>query len=117
MDAYIIKMILDKKELIDFIDAGLASKATIVPVQANAPAPIEAAPKRGAPRGPRGSKVHDSIIRRLRSGSSSLKELRGALEADGLAPNSVSTGLALLQKSGQVERIGDGVYALRQAAE
>jgi len=41
-----------------------------------------------------------------------VKELKEALEHNDLAAGSLSTGLAMLQKSRVVERVGDGLYGL-----
>ena len=73
-----------------------------------------------AKRKPRGSKVNDTIVQALENGPMSAKDLRGTLEAAGLAPGSLSTGLALLQRSRTVKRLGEGLYGLatmQEAAE
>jgi hypothetical protein len=66
-----------------------------------------------APRAPRVSKVNTAIINALRSGDKGVKELKQALEDARLSPGSLSTGLAQLQKAAQVERLGGGLYGLR----
>jgi hypothetical protein len=69
----------------------------------------------------RGSKVNDTIIASLQSGPLSAKQLKQGLEDAGLAAGSLSTGLATLQKTRVVERVGEGLYGLvggyQQAAE
>jgi hypothetical protein len=65
-----------------------------------------------ATRGPRGSKVNTAILQALMGGSRTVKELKAALEAGNLSPGSLSTGLAVLQRSKQVQRIEDGLYGL-----
>ena len=72
-----------------------------------------------APRGKRKSKVIESIINRLKElGTGNASQLRHALAAAGLSESSLSTGLAILQKSGQIKRDDDGAYYLsaREAA-
>ena len=73
---------------------------------------------RGAPRGPRKSKVVNTILDALQGGSAPAAELRAALAARGMAESSLSTGLSILQKSGQIERDPNGNYFLtaREAA-
>ena len=66
-----------------------------------------------APRGKRKSKVVESIINRLKElGGGDASQLRHALTAAGLSESSLSTGLAILQKSGQIKRDGHGTYFL-----
>jgi hypothetical protein len=60
----------------------------------------------------RGSKVNDTIVAALQNGPLTAKELKEALEHGGLAAGSLSTGLAMLQKSRVIERVGDGLYEL-----
>ena len=38
--------------------------------------------------------------------------MRAALAREGMSESSLSTGLAILQKSGQIQREGDGTYFL-----
>jgi len=72
--------------------------------------PVEGTVAPGRPA--RGSKVNDTIIAALQNGPLTAKELKEALEHGGLAAGSLSTGLAMLQKSRVVERVGDGLYGL-----
>jgi predicted Rossmann fold nucleotide-binding protein DprA/Smf involved in DNA uptake len=65
----------------------------------------------------RSSKVNDTIIASLQTGPLSAKQLKQGLEDAGLAPGSLSTGLAALQKSGQIARVSEGVYGLVHAYE
>ena len=60
----------------------------------------------------RASKVNDTIIDALHKGSADAASLRSSLERAGLSANSLSTGLALLQKDGRVRRNDGGVYEL-----
>ena len=58
-----------------------------------------------APRGKRRSKVVESIINRLKElGHGDASQLRHALTAAGLSESSLSTGLSILQKGGQIQR-------------
>jgi predicted Rossmann fold nucleotide-binding protein DprA/Smf involved in DNA uptake len=66
-------------------------------------------------RAKRVSKVNTAIENALQSGPKSARDLKQALEEAHLSPGSVSTGLAQLQKSGQVERLGGGLYGLAGA--
>ena len=72
--------------------------------------PVEGTAAPGRPA--RGSKVNDTIVAALQNGPLTAKELKEALEHGGLAAGSLSTGLAMLQKSRVVERVGDGLYGL-----
>jgi DNA-binding transcriptional ArsR family regulator len=78
-------------------------------------------PKKAAPPKVRASKVNDAILATLRQhGEASVRELKEALEAVHLSAGSLSTGIAALTKSGQIERVREGVYGLvayEQAAE
>ena len=71
-----------------------------------------------APRGKRKSKVIETILETLGHSQASAAELRAALARAGMAESSLSTGLAILQKSGQIQRDGHGAYYLaeREAA-
>jgi DNA-binding transcriptional ArsR family regulator len=63
-------------------------------------------------RGPRGSKVNDAILDALQNSTLTVRQLKEALERAGMSPGSLSTGIAALTKSGQIERVGEGTYAL-----
>ena len=66
----------------------------------------------------RGSKVVDTILKTLEEAGpngAELKELRSDLGRAGLSENSLSTGLAILQKDGRVKRADDGFYSLAAA--
>lgn len=67
------------------------------------------------------SKVNGTILDVLQQhGEASVKELKEALESAGLSPGSLSTGIAMLQRSGEIERVREGVYGIvsvPQAAE
>ena len=71
-----------------------------------------------APRGKRKSKVVETILSTLRIGEALPEALRGALASAGMAESSLSTGLSILQKSGEIKRGSDGAYYLaeREAA-
>jgi hypothetical protein len=60
----------------------------------------------------RTSKVNEAILDRLHKGGADAADLRVSLEHAGLSPNSLSTGLALLQKDGKIRRGDDGSYEL-----
>lgn len=72
-----------------------------------------------APRGKRKSKVVETILSTLRIGEALPEALRGALASAGMAESSLSTGLSILQKSGEIKRDPhSGAYYLsvREAA-
>ena len=71
-----------------------------------------------APRGKRKSKVVETILETLGSRQANAAELRAALAREGMSESSLSTGLSILQKSGQIKRDDDGAYYLaeREAA-
>jgi hypothetical protein len=77
--------------------------------------------KKAAPPKVRTSKVNHAILYALAHGQATVKMLKEALEARNLSAGSLSTGIAALTKSGQIERVSEGVYALtapyEQAAE
>ena len=67
---------------------------------------------RRRPRALRGSKVNDTILKAMSENMQSTASLKKALEDAGLAPGSLSTGLAALQKEGTVIRVQSGIYDL-----
>ena len=73
-----------------------------------------------APRAPRSSSegklsVNAAIKQRLERGRATISELKDSLIGAGKSAASLSTGIAALTKSGEIERTGDGEYALRAA--
>jgi hypothetical protein len=132
MNEYTVTLRLNNREqFINFIETvGPAVDRVVVTVQTDeqvAPPSTADSPmmhraqtrQESRKRGPRGSKVNTTIIEALQAGPRTLKELKDALAAADLSPGSLSTGLAALQRSREVERIEDGLYGLtmRQAAE
>jgi hypothetical protein len=126
MNEYTVTLRLNNREqFMNFVETiGPAVERLVVTVQTDeqVPAPNTGAMPRAQTRHevkkvrtPRGSKVNDIILQALSSGSNTIKELKGALEAAELSPGSLSTGLAALQRSKQVERVGDGLYRLAMA--
>ena len=63
----------------------------------------------------RGSKVNTTILEAMNGGQASVADLKSALEKAGMSPASLSTGIAALTKSGEIERVGDGVYGRKAA--
>jgi hypothetical protein len=119
MNEYLVTARVTREKLMRFIDEPGAQELTItaIPVQetpAESPMLQRAQARQAAfvKRGPRGSKVNDTILQALGSGNKTIKELKAALEARELAPGSLSTGLAALQKAALVKRIEDGLYGL-----
>jgi predicted Rossmann fold nucleotide-binding protein DprA/Smf involved in DNA uptake len=107
------------QEFLNFVDTiGPAVERLVVTVSAGtgeaAPAPVPARSPIGR-RGPRGSKVNTTVLEALNDAPRTVKELKEALENAGMAAGSLSTSLATLQRSGQVERVGEGLYGLKMA--
>ena len=59
--------------------------------------------------------VNAAIKQRLERGRATISELKDSLIGAGKSAASLSTGIAALTKSGEIERTGDGEYALRAA--
>lgn len=117
MNRYTVTMqIADRDQFMHFIDnVGPLAGQLVVTVAADEHE-MEPAPEPQKARQARGSKVNDAILAALENEPMPIKQLKEALESAGLSPGSLSTGIAALTKSGQIERVGDGVYALAQAA-
>jgi hypothetical protein len=120
MSQYTVTLQLsDKAQFLHFVDTvgPVAGQLVITvghdDVQAPAEPPKWHEPK---PRQLRGSKVNATVLRALDSGPQSVKALKEALEANGMSPGSLSTGIAALTKARQIERESEGVYRLAQAA-
>jgi hypothetical protein len=121
----ITAQVADRTVLADLLDAieGYTTSVEIAvtnsaPKAAAAPAaaPVKAAPKPvRAKRNPKRSKVNDTIRESLRRGPTTVGALKDDLAAAGMSPASLSTGIAALTKSGEIERTGDGEYALKAA--
>jgi predicted Rossmann fold nucleotide-binding protein DprA/Smf involved in DNA uptake len=119
MSQYTVTLQLnDQKQFLHFIDtvgpvAGQLLVTVTAEEQADA-APEWREPARHEPnrRGPRGSKVNNTILDALQSSTLTVRQLKEALEHAGMSPGSLSTGIASLTKSGQIERVGEGTYAL-----
>jgi hypothetical protein len=119
MNTYKITFTLNKDQLVSFVDTAgpLLTKATITVIK-DEPDVIRAIHRVKVKRGPRGSKVNDAIRSAMKPGPQTVAVLKEALERAGLSAGSLSTGLAVLQKANEVERVGEGVYGLKnQQAE
>jgi hypothetical protein len=121
MSEYTVTLRLnDREQFTHFIDTvGPVVDRLVVTVKADEQsaetipqAPMRAPQVARSTRGPRGSKVNTTILQTLMEGPKTVKELKGALEGANLSSGSLSTGLAVLQRSKQVHRVQDGVYAL-----
>lgn len=117
-------MVADRNALADIIDAveGKATSVEITTVSNVAPLSKDAlaaviAPKiprmRRERRSKRRSKVNEAILNAVTANRASIGDLKIALENAGMSASSLSTGIAVLTKSGQIERVGDGLYALK----
>lgn len=114
----------DREHFLNFIDTvGPVVGQLVVTVEADQQTADEQTPDEPAApkvRQLRGSKVNDTILAALHNSTLTVKQLKEALEQADLSAGSLSTGIAMLQKSGQIERVGEGLYALagyKQAAE
>jgi hypothetical protein len=121
MSEYTVTLRLnDREQFTHFIDTvGPVVDRLVVTVKADeqSAAPQEPAREREArtpraPRAVRGSKVNTTILQALMEGPKTVKELKGALESANLSSGSLSTGLAVLQRSKQVHRVQDGLYQI-----
>lgn len=111
----------DRGQLADIID-GIAGKGVTVEISVIVPfkpepaaKPSRPSPLERKPRKMRGSKVNQAILAEMVGGPASIPALKHALERAGMAPGSLSTGIAALTKSGQIERVGEGLYGLKTA--
>lgn len=117
---YVVTLkVANREVLADIIDA-VEGKAESVEVAVWAPQTELAMP--AVPRTPRvrkerrskrGSKVNTAILKAMNDAPASIAALKAALSQAGMAPSSLSTGLATLTKLGQVERVGEGLYGLK----
>jgi hypothetical protein len=122
MSEYTVTMRLnDREQFVHFIDTvGPVVDRLVVTVKADEPMDMRPRPENEtvsqtpprATRATRGSKVNTAILQALMQGPRTIKELKGALEGANLSPGSLSTGLAVLQRSKQVHRVEDGLYEL-----
>lgn len=117
MTTYRVTATFNEKELLNFININGSVGVKIEAVR-DTPSVQTVRPSKGAKvaRRKRGSKVFDAILDRLSKGEAAAADLRSSLEAAGLSPSSLSTGLALLQKNGKIRRSDGGSYALAEAA-
>lgn len=110
--------VADRLMLADLLDAiGPYAQSAEIAISNGAPtAPNKVASKPTVmTRGPKRSKVNEAIRSRLDRGQASISELKSALENAGMSAASLSTGIAALTKSGEISRVGDGVYELKAA--
>jgi len=108
---------LSANDLLRFL---CANKTVDVTIESIEPAAVEPASPQPQARVKRGSKVNAAILKALKGDTVvTVADLKAALVQAGLAASSLPTGLAQLQKSGEIMRAGDGLYALaeRIAAE
>jgi len=131
MAKFVIVHTLDDKELAGHIAAlGGLKNATIsvlpdreqaTPASRNpvmAPKPkLASVGGTGKPRGRKsgGSKVNATVLDALAGGPQTSALLKQALADAGMAPGSLSTALAQLQKGGEIERGMPGQYQLTRA--
>jgi hypothetical protein len=119
MNTYEVTFKIPNKEaFVEFVDKVGPVVGRMEVVVSNPNATTATAPKKAPPL--RGSKVNDTILAALHNSTLTTRQLKDALENAGLSAGSLSTGIAALTATKQIERIGEGVYALagyREAAE
>lgn len=116
MTMYRVTAAFNEKELLNFININGSVGVKIEAVQdSDTEAPRRPKAVRVGRR-KRGSRVFEAILDRLSKGEAAAADLRSSLEAAGLSPASLSTGLALLQKNGKIRRSAEGSYTLADAA-
>ena len=108
MSTYRVTLEFTRDQFLRFVESVPGKLSMTVESVREAEAEPVAAPKT---RGPRGSKVNDTILETLKAGPSTVAGLKQALEAKGLSAGSLSTGIAALQKNDRIRR-GDNGYEL-----
>ena len=120
--AYVVKVyVTDRNRVADLLDTlntygsveiDTHSLDDLPPLPTAQPKPkaVKADKPKAADRRKRKSKVNNAILERLYQGQATIGELKSALESAGMSAASLSTGIAALTKSGDITRIGDGVY-------
>ena len=118
MQKYKVTLILTAEEFIEMIQhrLGPSNNLKVEKVVEKTDEPKLDPSAMSAPRGKRKSKVVITIIDTLKGGPRLPSELREALAARGMSESSLSTGLSILQKSGQIKRGDSGNYYLVQEA-
>ena len=125
MQKYKVTLILTADEFIEMVQQRLGPSNTLK-VEKVVDKPEGKAPgvrldpsAMSASRGKRKSKVVETILSTLQDGQASAAKLRSALAHEGMSESSLSTGLAILQKSGQIRRdtAGDYYLAAHEGAE
>ena len=113
MKKYRISMVVTAEDFMEIFpgiqNATVFTVDEILATDKSAPAPAPRAVRK------RTSKVNETILQALNGGMARTAELKKALSDAGLSENSLSTGLAILQKNGQIRRVGD-FYSSESAA-
>jgi hypothetical protein len=124
MKMYDVRITVDANKAVELL--GLLEGDTMIKISVH-PTPIaglpefvpeqldsvpEPAKKRGGQRGPRGSKVQDTLRAVLTGGPQTPKQLRSTLENAGFSSGSLSTSLAQMIEKGEVEKSVDGTYRM-----
>jgi hypothetical protein len=127
MKSYRVSTIYSQRELLEFLERNQNINVTIEAMPENQgaavshdsqPAPDSIyTPERV--RTKRKSKVTGAILDSLEKGRGEIADLKAALENAGMSAASLSTGLAVLQKSGAIKRSQAGFYFIpeKEAAE
>jgi hypothetical protein len=121
MPLYKVTFTLSQKELLEFLEQKKTTDAkieVIQPTEQQTPLPASHENPTGyepaRTRAKRGSKVVDTILETLNGGVAGPNQLKKALAAAGLSENSLSTGVAILQKAGKISRDANGDYIAHQ---
>jgi predicted Rossmann fold nucleotide-binding protein DprA/Smf involved in DNA uptake len=110
MKTYRVSAIYTQEQLLKFLDE---NRTVDVTIEVLTPAGDDVRHARHVsppPALPRRSKVVDTILAALNDGMKDVAALKGALMDAGMSRNSLSTGLAILQKSGKISRDANGYY-------
>ena len=120
--AYVVKVyVADRNRVADLLDT-LNTYGSVeidihsldnlpsLPTAQPKPKAVKADKPKTADKRKRKSKVNQALLSRLNEGQATISELKSALESAGMSAASLSTGIAALTKSGEISRIGDGVY-------
>lgn len=120
MQRYKVTLILTADEFMGLVPhLGPINGPKIEKIADKAEVQIDQSAMRGqVVRTKRKSKVVETILNVLQDGPAEAGDLRQALVKRGMSESSLSTGLSILQKSGQIRRGDNGEYnlAVREAA-
>jgi hypothetical protein len=130
MRSYRVSTIYSQRELLEFLERNQNINVTIEALPEDQGAALAPSAMRQDTiadaiytpervRAKRKSKVTGAILDSLEKGRGEIADLKAALENAGMSAASLSTGLAVLQKSGAIKRSQAGFYFIpeKEAAE